>query len=351
MKKNFLLLSILFIQGLMLSSCATTPRGQNAINPSSQDFISYVSLADVAQRNKITVDLDMLNKRTVLTKKGHFLSIKLGDLHANLDGENIRFSLPPMMRDGEIWVPTDLANLKWWQKKDAQNVSKAFSTSGKQGNGRRIILDAGHGGKDAGAEGNGMREKELVLEITQRLKEKLEGRGFDVVMTRDYDKFVPLPDRSWMGNKIPSDLFVSIHANSSDQSQVSGFEIYHVPMDVEKMIDASGPFPARGQKERLPSAALVGQELTKLPSMSNRREGQRLAGMINDAVVKSHEVRSRGVKKADFFVLKWIDKPSVLIELGFLTNANEAHRLNSYSYQNMLTEQITNGISRYCQTA
>lgn len=176
--------------------------------------------------------------------------------------------------------------------------------------GRRLIfIDPGHGGKDPGAIGlNGIQEKDVILPISQYVASYLEQQGMQVIMARNADYFVSLQGRTDMANRANADLFVSIHANSMGASRpdVSGLEVYY--------------FGDRG-----------------------------LSDAIHRSIVRSVEVRDRGVRRARFYVLRHSRMPSTLVEVGFVTGYDDADKLINPSYQQQMAQAIARGILDYLQ--
>lgn len=176
--------------------------------------------------------------------------------------------------------------------------------------GKTILVDPGHGGKDPGAVGNKMEEKEIVLDIGKRLNDRLKGSLAKVVMTRDSDEFVELPDRVKEGEKAKADLFISIHVNAFYDSSANGTETYY-------------------------NSQYVGAE------------SKALATEIQTELVKAMGTRDRGVKEANFHVIKNSKMPSVLVEVAFISNKSDADKLASKSYRNKAGDAIYRGIMNY----
>ncbi|CCB93349.1 hypothetical protein SALIVB_1060 [Streptococcus salivarius CCHSS3] len=189
-----------------------------------------------------------------------------------------------------------------------------------------IYLDAGHGGYDPGASYFGISEKSLTLAIQSRVKAKLEAEGYQVVTTRTSDTYVDLTDRSRAANASESDIFVSIHINASGSSAAQGIETYYYQPYAE--------YPSRIN-------ATYHANPTRL-SMSDT-----LANAIQSSLINATGAQNQGVKRQTFAVLRETTAPAVLLELGFLSNPQEAARLNTSAYQETLANAIVAGIKRY----
>ena len=189
-----------------------------------------------------------------------------------------------------------------------------------------VYLDAGHGGYDPGASYFGISEKSLTLAIQSRVKAKLEAEGYQVVTTRTSDTYVDLTDRSRAANASESDIFVSIHINASGSSAAQGIETYYYQPYAE--------YPSRIN-------ATYHANPTRL-SMSDT-----LANAIQSSLINATGAQNQGVKRQTFAVLRETTAPAVLLELGFLSNPQEAARLNTSAYQETLANAIVAGIKRY----
>ena len=189
-----------------------------------------------------------------------------------------------------------------------------------------VYLDAGHGGYDPGASYFGISEKSLTLAIQSRVKAKLEAEGYQVVTTRTSDTYVDLTDRSRAANASESDIFVSIHINASGSSAAQGIETYYYQPYAE--------YPSRIN-------ATYHANSTRL-SMSDT-----LANAIQSSLINAIGAQNQGVKRQTFAVLRETTAPAVLLELGFLSNPQEAARLNTSAYQETLANAIVAGIKRY----
>ena len=189
-----------------------------------------------------------------------------------------------------------------------------------------VYLDAGHGGYDPGASYFGISEKSLTLAIQSHVKAKLESEGYQVVTTRTSDTYVDLTDRSRAANASESDIFVSIHINASGSSASQGIETYYYQPYAE--------YPSRIN-------ATYHANPTRL-SMSDT-----LANAIQSSLINATGAQNQGVKRQTFAVLRETTAPAVLLELGFLSNPQEAARLNTSAYQETLANAIVAGIKRY----
>ncbi|TKH22291.1 N-acetylmuramoyl-L-alanine amidase [Bacillus wiedmannii] len=171
-----------------------------------------------------------------------------------------------------------------------------------------IVIDPGHGGNDPGSIGpNGTREKEITLKTAKNIQKKLKEKGMTVILTREDDKFVSLKNRVTIAQNKSADLFLSIHYDGFTTSDVNGVTTYY----------------NKELKEWI------------------------LAKMIHGHLFKHIKSKDRGVKSGDYYVLRENEKPSLLLELGYITNPEDEERMNSQQFQADVASGIVNGVIEY----
>jgi N-acetylmuramoyl-L-alanine amidase len=222
---------------------------------------------------------------------------------------------------------------------------------------RRVVLDPGHGGNDHGSTGpGGLAEKEVVLDVAKRLGAMIqEGLGSEVVYTRAEDAYVPLEQRTQIANTNKADLFLSIHANSSTIRSVAGAETYYLSLTTSK---AALDLAARENAASERSVHELKELLQKIALRDKVDESRELAAKLQSSLtqltaanVTSKSVRrDRGVKKAPFVVLIGASMPSVLAEIGFLSNTREEQMLRKPEYRQKMAEALYKGISQYAES-
>jgi N-acetylmuramoyl-L-alanine amidase len=214
----------------------------------------------------------------------------------------------------------------------------------------RIVIDPGHGGHDSGARGKGINEAELVLDISLRLEKLLQQTpGTEVVMTRRTDEFVTLQERTAIGNREGADLFLSIHANASESSQARGVQTYilNFASNLSAAAVAARENAASGQA----MAALP--DFVKAIALNNKvDESREFATLIQRAMIEklkgsNKTIRDLGVRQAPFVVLIGAAMPSVLTEISFVTNAQEAKFLKTSAYRQRIAEALSSAVRKY----
>jgi N-acetylmuramoyl-L-alanine amidase len=212
----------------------------------------------------------------------------------------------------------------------------------------RIVLDAGHGGWDLGTVGRqGLLEKDLVLDVTQRLGKLLQARlGSEVMFTRTGDSYLPLDQRADFANQAQADLFVSVHANYSSSAATRGVETYYTNLfsapgsrEVEKHDDGAAP-------KLTPVTLSAGALHEKI------EESQRLAGSVQRALyatlaASSPDIPNRGIKDSAFAVLTGTTMPAILTEISFVSSPADERNLQSAAYRQKIAEALYQGVARY----
>jgi N-acetylmuramoyl-L-alanine amidase len=218
----------------------------------------------------------------------------------------------------------------------------------------RIVLDAGHGGHDTGTAGpGGLFEKDLVLDVTKRLGALIESKmGAEVVYTRSDDTFIPLESRTQMANEHRADLFLSVHANSSPTSNSSGVETYYLNFTRSK---AAMEVAARENASSQKTVYELKDLLQKIALQDKMDESREFAGRIQQnlyaASLKANaRTRNRGVKTAPFVVLIGASMPSVLAEIGFVSNPKDEALLRRAETRQKIAEGLYRGLSQYAAT-
>ena len=217
----------------------------------------------------------------------------------------------------------------------------------------RVVVDPGHGGHDPGAIGpGGLREKDLVLSIAKRLKPLLEERlGTEVIMTRDDDRFIPLEERTAIANQHQADLFISIHGNSSRGNRATGAETFYLNFA------QSASAQEVATRENAASQRTVGELedlVRQITKGTHNAESRKLAGVVQTKLfsgIKKHRrpFLNRGVKTAPFIVLMGASMPSILTEVGFISNPDEERFLTTAENHQRVAEALFEGVKQYLQ--
>ena len=218
----------------------------------------------------------------------------------------------------------------------------------------RIVLDPGHGGHDTGTVGpNGLREKDLVLDVAQRLGTLIEQRmGSEVIYTRTDDTFIPLERRTEIANEAKADLFLSIHANSSTLQSAAGVETFYLNFTTSR---AALDLASRENSGSEMTVFELQDLLQKIALSDKVEESKEFASRVENALaalsVKNNvRAKDRGVKKAPFVVLIGASMPSVLTEIGFVSNAHDEATMKRGEFRQRIAEALFKGITGYANS-
>ena len=213
---------------------------------------------------------------------------------------------------------------------------------------RTIMIDAGHGGKDPGAVANGVEEKDINLRMAKILGRSLQEQGFEVHFTRTTDKFIPLEERTAMANAKNADLFISLHCNALKDASVRGLEVYYLNLATDAQAVRVAARENGVSAKKISDMQFI---LSDLMLNSKINESRQMASLVEQETVRAmrarHGLVSHGSKGAFFYVLTGARMPSILVELGYLTNAAEARNLNSDAYLADLAKGLTSGVLAY----
>lgn len=217
---------------------------------------------------------------------------------------------------------------------------------------RTVVIDPGHGGKDPGCVAGGLREKDITLDLAKRVAKRLRDQlGCRVILTRDSDRTLSLEERTAIANTNDADLFVSIHVNAAPSQKLSGLETYFLNLasDEQSMMVAA--------RENATTTRTIGDLQVILNDLmlnskineSNRMARDLHAGLVRRIRAKRADVRDLGVKQAPFYVLIGARMPSVLVEVGFITNPTERKLLATSAYRQHLADGIADGVISYAR--
>lgn len=345
---------------------------------------AYISEYDIRTLLPVQSLFDILLQRGKVFRGPRFAIYTVGMSVAMAGDMLLRSDYPVTRIQGEVLIPLDIALPMITMLLDGYSVSlqgssimvKKAAASGKEKPKEIkplhhvskdaigfIVVDAGHGGKDPGAIGkSGIKEKLLTLQIARQVALELQKRlpGVDVVMTRTTDKFLELGERTEIANRLlkkgVNGIFVSIHCNASVVSKISGFETYYLsqnPSNEEARTTAVLEnnvivFESPEKRKRYSDVDII--EALMLNTQI-QKESFMLASAIQKGLDRNiNEFKSKGVKKADFFVLRGCLMPSALVEVGYITNPKEKGFLTDKNYQKKLARGITEGIMSFIDT-
>ena len=272
-------------------------------------------------------------------REGQALAIRRGRTGPR-DTEGKSVAAPPVQK-AKAKASAVKKNAPTLRKVAPETLTRQFGLTAKT-----IVIDAGHGGKDPGALGEGERqEKVVVLSIAKKLRDALTAKGYKVLLTRDGNTFIPLKGRTQFATQNRADLFISIHANANRNREANGIETYY--LDVASTDKASEGIAARENADSGYSIQELNTLLEGLVQESKSADSQRLATAVQKELIRATGARDRGVKHARFVVLIGTSVPAILIETGFISNPTEGKNLMSAAYQQKIAGAITLGIDKF----
>ena len=310
----------------------------------------YVPISRFCEYYGLNWDWDLAAERIEIKGHGKTLVFRPDSGLALISGNAVEFDFPVKYRNGTAYIPVKTA---LYVSEDVFGIKKEVTPLIGSHKINTVVIDPGHGGKDPGAISRyGTREKDIVLDISKRLKNCLQKRGIKVFLTRDRDVFIPLRKRAAFANDKDADLFISVHANAARHSRARGFEVFYLSEATDDNARALATaenavlkFEENTNEGHDPSVS--NQTLWDMTLTENRRQSRELADYICNKTSDELCMKKRGVKGARFAVLKGTRMPAVLVEVGFLTNRREENKLKRRSFREDIASAIADSIISY----
>jgi len=374
--KKLIKLSLLIIPAFFFLTGAVSDKSLSIIEIKGS---SYILLDELIRKHSIEHSFDPVFQKGRLYYKSHYMVYKTGYSCSIIDNSLAGHDNPILRWKGGIYIPLDLAEIlleNFYNREVQEKNGKLVFIEEERGEIKQperdripskkekigfIIVDAGHGGKDPGAVGKGgLREKTITLQIAKKVEALLRRRMEYIKLksTRSSDRFIELAERAEIANrelkKNMNGLFISIHVNASISNRISGFETYFLsqnPTNEEArktaalennvvILETQGRGKKKYEDVDYVEALMMTTQIQKESSI--------LADSVQNSIGKNiREFKSRGVHKADFFVLRGSLMPAVLVEVGFITHQKEIKYLKTDSYQDKLAEGIVDGIADF----
>ncbi|OHD65635.1 MAG: hypothetical protein A2176_13405 [Spirochaetes bacterium RBG_13_51_14] len=346
------------------------------------DSNDYLFLDEMIFGFSLEHSFDMISQKGKLYSKNHYAVYSVGMSVLLVDGSLYVSSRAVRRSVGRILIPRDagehilksfMPRIDLTRKGDALHAEfpngDASPPYGSEERDRRpskdrisfIVIDPGHGGRDPGAVGKGgLEEKDITLKVANFLEKKMMERlpGTRAILTRRDDRFIELSERTDAANRLlrrnENGIFLSIHVNSSLSSRISGYETYFLSQNPTNE-DARNTAALENNViilEERSGRKEVYDDVDYIEAMmittQIQKESSVLAGSIQNGLARKNKVfGSRGVKKADFFVLRGVLMPAVLIEIGYISNKKESLHLKSERYLTIIAEGIAEGVSLF----
>jgi N-acetylmuramoyl-L-alanine amidase len=361
MKKIIVIMS--FISTICLNASVTvqfegSPITDN-IRTEKIDKIDYFYVNELNKVFHASIRDDVIDRRLMINMYEEQIIILLDSSWLEVKGQIYNLGNSVFIKSGKTYVPVSFLQEilpTILPEKVVYNSGIIRAANPVDNSIRKIVLDPGHGGKDPGAVGYSKNnfEKEIALAVTKKLKKKLsEIPEIEVILARDKDEFISLQQRTKFANSNRADLFISIHCNAHRSNKANGIEVYYLSTaktDDARAVEAlenSVVYDYEGGEEAVREYNDLQFILQDMAQSEHLEESYDLALNLQTDLVKSTGAYDRGVKQANFYVLRGAFMPAVLIELGFMSNIEEEKKLTSESYQNKLTNSIFEGIKNF----
>jgi N-acetylmuramoyl-L-alanine amidase len=288
---------------------------------------AYVPLSRVAAQLGMDLRAGSDGKSATLKSKWTTVSLEKDGRSVQLNGVLIHLGAPIVVDGGSFYI----------SETDLRTAIQSLLTPqlfGRPPGLRLIVIDAGHGGKDTGAQNSALKlqEKHLALDMARRLARVLQARGYQVRLTRTGDEFIELDDRPAIANRLGADLFISVHANASTTASVRGVETYILPPAGHASTSGSG---------RTDSV---------LPGNANDAWNALIGYYVQRELVNQLHANDRGLKRARFAVLRPLRCPGLLVETGFVSNPTEGRNLGWDAYRQKVVEALADAVDAYQKT-
>ncbi len=379
MKKR--LRTCLFL-ALLICIAATVSPSSESITILRVDGGEFLPLDELIPRSGIEHSFDMISQKGKLYRKNHYAVYGVGLSVTLIDGILYKSSSAVRRQGGRVLLPLDTGehvarnlnpDLRLTRKGGVliveritgeEKISEQKTEKQRPGMKDRIsfiVIDPGHGGKDPGAVGKGgIREKDITLKVARYLEKKIRAKlpNVRVFITRGDDRFIELSSRTIIANRLlkknENGIFISIHVNSSLSNRISGYETFFLsqnPTNEEARNTAALENNVVILEDR--SKGKTGRDdvdyiEAMMITTQIQKESSALAGSIQEGMAKKNRTfSSRGVKKADFYVLRGVLMPAALVEIGYISNKKESQFLKKDSHREVVAEGISQGVELF----
>ncbi len=321
--------------------------------------IEYFNIYELDKTFKANIQADLLDQRLYISLYDKQLSILLDSSYLQFMGKTYNFLHPVILEKEKYYLPTSFLEEVLpiiFPNKISYHNHKIIAVIPQDNSIKRIVIDPGHGGKDPGAIGFSKKnyEKNITLQVAKSLKKKLESNlEVEVLLTRSKDEFVSLQSRTEFANSNEADLFISLHCNAHRNKKVTGIEVYYLSTaktDEARAVEAmenSVVYDYEGGADAVQQYDDLAFILADMAQNEHLEESYKISSFLQDNLVKQTKSYNRGVKQANFYVLRGAYMPAVLIEMGFISNHDDEKDLASEKYQNKIINAIFDSVKAF----
>lgn len=354
MRRSYWLIFIIFLSFNLIADISieydSALSDENIITTNINE-VDYFNVYEFDKSFKAVISEDILDRRLYVNIYGKQMVFLVDSSYLLFGNDIYNFIEPVIQEEGKYFLPVSfLVNiLPEIYDSITFKDGKLFAHTPVDNRIETIVIDPGHGGKDPGAISytKSNFEKDIVLSVSKKLQKKLKDKmDVEVLLTRNSDKFVSLHDRTKFANQNNADLFVSIHCNAHYSSKAHGVEVYYLSSaktDEARAVEAlenQVVYDYEGGEEAVKKYDDLAFILADMAQSEHLEESYDLSSKFQDKLVHTTNSFDRGVKQANFFVLRGAFMPAVLVELGFMTNKKEEKKLTNSTYQEKLVESL-----------
>ncbi|MCF7919550.1 MAG: N-acetylmuramoyl-L-alanine amidase [Candidatus Cloacimonetes bacterium] len=332
---------------------------QEKINVSKFDDVEYFNVYELNKVFRALVKVEVLDSRLYVNMYEKQIIFLLDSSYVTEGKKVYNFTFPIIQNDSKYYIPVNFLQEILpliYPEQIFYKIDKIIAPLPDDNRINTIVLDPGHGGKDPGAIGfsGKVYEKDITLAIAEKLKAKIEAEGkIKVFLTRSSDRFVSLRERTEYANEIEADLFISIHVNAHADKDVTGIEVYYLSTArtddarATEALENAVVYNYEGGQEALEKYNDLDFILTDMAQNEYLQESHELCVTMQNNVIAATGGVDRGVKQADFYVLRGAFMPAVLIESGFITNKKEEKKLAYEDYQEKLAQSLFSSLDSF----
>ncbi len=333
--------------------------GSEKINVQKFDEIEYFNVYELNKVFRAIIEPDLLDSRLRVNMYEKQIIFLLNSSYVTSGRDVYNMTFPVILNESKYYIPVNFLQEILpliYPEQVIYMIDKIIAPIPLDNRIKTIVIDPGHGGKDPGAVGFSQKhyEKDITLSIALKLRDLITANSkIKVYLTRDSDKFVSLRERTEFANEVKADLFISIHINAHNDKNVSGIEVYYLSTArtddarATEALENAVVYHYEGGEEALARYNDLDFILTDMAQNEHLQESHDLCVNLQNNLVKVSESKDRGVKQADFYVLRGAFMPAVLIESGFISNKFEERELVKPTYQQDIANALYQGVDTF----
>lgn len=364
MKRTFIIAILLLILGSLWSTVIIEyddNQGSEKINVRKFEGIEFFNVYEMNKVFRAHIDIDVLEGRLFVNMYNKQVIFLLDSSYVTEGNDVYNMTFPIRHQEGKYYIPVNFLQEVLpliYPEEIFYMIDKIVAPLPIDNRIRSIVLDPGHGGKDPGAVGYSKKvfEKDITLAIAEKLKQKIEeNTDIKVYLTRNGDSFVSLRERTEFANDIEADLFISIHVNAHADNEVKGAEVYYLSTArtddarATEALENAVVYHYEGGQEALEKYNDLDFILTDMAQNEHLQESHDLCVILQNNLITNTEAHDRGVKQADFYVLRGAFMPAILIESGFVTNKKEEKKLTRGMYQDKIAHAVYESLDTFAR--